>query len=338
VLKTTPNIAIASFFDEGPMLPPQPGPRPSRGADHVGVRLNGLGPRANGAMRPILQISPSALVRRQTVTGRTMTAEIVQSTSRERIEYRYRAASDLLVAYEQGIRRDGETLVEGIPGSTLHDFARKLTFVPAGHDYLEWHEPRTSTRLMFFYLDTAARSAQSSPAGLQLPCVPRVFFEDSMLWSTVLKLKGLVENPLPSNRAYFDALGDVLVEEIARSHRGAGGIETGAKGGLAAWQQRVVASYIEEHLAEQVPLATLAQLARLSPYHFSRAFKQSFGVPPHRYHTRRRIEQAKALLEDRALSVTEIGLALGFSETSSFTTAFRKTTGLTPSLYHRSLA
>jgi AraC family transcriptional regulator len=293
-------------------------------------------------MRPILQISPSALVRRQTVTGRTMTAEIVQSTSRERIEYRYRAASDLLVAYEQGTRRDGETLVEGMPGSTLHDFARKLTFVPAGHDFFEWHEPRTSTRLMFFYLDTAERSAQSSPACRELRCVPRVFFEDSMLWSTVLKLKGLLENPLPSNRAYFDALGDVLVQEIARLHRGAGGIEsgieTGVKGGLAAWQQRVVASYIEEHLAEQIPLATLAQLARLSPYHFSRAFKQSFGVPPHRYHTRRRIEQAKALLGDRALSVTEIGLALGFSETSSFSTAFRKTTGLTPSLYHRSLA
>ena len=54
---------------------------------------------------------------------------------------------------------------------------------------------------------------------------------------------------------------------------------TRVRGGLAAWQQRVVTDYVEEHLAEQIPLATLAGLARLSPYHFSRAFKQSFGVP-----------------------------------------------------------
>ena len=60
-------------------------------------------------------------------------------------------------------------------------------------------------------------------------------------------------------------------------------------------------AYIEEHLAEQIPLKTLAQLVRLSPCYFCRAFKQSFGVPPHRYHSARRIEQAKALLA-RALA------------------------------------
>jgi AraC family transcriptional regulator len=75
----------------------------------------------------------------------------------------------------------------------------------------------------------------------------------------------------------------------------------------------------------------------LSPYHFSRAFKQSFGMPPHRYHTHRRIERAKILLERHILSVTDIGLSLGFNEASSFTTAFRKIAGLTPSRYHRSI-
>ena len=109
------------------------------------------------------------------------------------------------------------------------------------------------------------------------------------------------------------------------------------RGGLAAWQQRVVTTYIEEHLAEPISLATLAELVGLSTYHFCRAFKQSFGMPPHRYHTRRRIERAKALLAKPALSVTEIGMTVGFSETSSFTAAFRKATGFTPSAYHRSL-
>jgi AraC family transcriptional regulator len=85
-----------------------------------------------------------------------------------------------------------------------------------------------------------------------------------------------------------------------------------------------------------MPLTTLARVARLSPYHFCRAFKQSFGLPPHQYQAVRRIEQARVLLANPERSVTHIGLALGFSQTSSFTTAFRKATGLTPSAYRRS--
>ena len=62
------------------------------------------------------------------------------------------------------------------------------------------------------------------------------------------------------------------------------------------------------------------------------------GMPPHRYLTSRRIERAKSLLAERKLSVTEIGLHVGFSKTSSFTSAYRKVTGETPSDYRRSLA
>ena len=70
-----------------------------------------------------------------------MAAEIVQATRHERIQYRFHAPRHLLVVYEQGVRRDGETFVEGLPRSTLRDFKRKLTFVPAGHEYCEWQEP-----------------------------------------------------------------------------------------------------------------------------------------------------------------------------------------------------
>lgn len=108
-----------------------------------------------------------------------------------------------------------------------------------------------------------------------------------------------------------------------------------ARGGLGGRQQRRLADYIEEHLAEELRLADLAALADLSPYHFARAFRQSFGVPPHRYHIGRRIERAKALLEAGNRSVTEVALAVGFAETSSFSAAFRKVTGIPPSRYRR---
>jgi AraC family transcriptional regulator len=49
----------------------------------------------------------------------------------------------------------------------------------------------------------------------------------------------------------------------------------------------------------------------------------------------RRMDRAKSLLQAPALPVTQIGVQIGFRETSSFTRAFRKSTGLTPTEYRR---
>src|SRR5262249_16255210 len=110
------------------------------------------------------------------------------------------------------------------------------------------------------------------------------------------------------------------------------------RGGLASWQQRRVAEFIDAHLRDDVPLAALAGIARLSPFHFARAFKKSFGMPPHRYHVMRRMIRAKALLGEPARSVTEIAFEVGFRELSSFTAAFRKQTGVSPTQYRRGTA
>ena len=93
--------------------------------------------------------------------------------------------------------------------------------------------------------------------------------------------------------------------------------------------------YIEGRLGEQICLLKLAGLARLSLHHFCRAFKQSFGIPAHQYQVQRRMEVAKLLLAERTTSVTEIALSLGYAQTSSFSSAFRKTTGWTPTVYRR---
>ena len=96
-----------------------------------------------------------------------------------------------------------------------------------------------------------------------------------------------------------------------------------------------MAEFIEEHLAEEISLATLAKLVNLSLCHFARAFKQSFGAPPHRYHMVRRMVRARSLLQRSALSVTQIGIQVGFRETSSFTRAYRRFVGVTPSEFRR---
>jgi hypothetical protein len=80
---------------------------------------------------------------------------------------------------------------------------------------------------MYFYIDAAQTELPSSQAASNMLLAPRVFFEDVELWNTVQKLKGLIESPLPTHRAYFEALGAVLVQELARSNRGTDSIVTG---------------------------------------------------------------------------------------------------------------
>jgi AraC family transcriptional regulator len=138
--------------------------------------------------------------------------------------------------------------------------------------------------------------------------------------------------------AYAEALSIALACELIRVNESCLPSVTRIRGGLPEWQRKKLMQYIDEHLAEDVSLSSLAELVHLSPYHFSRMFKQSFDAPPHRYITDRRIERAKSLLAARKLSVTEIAIDVGFSESSSFTSAFRKVTGETPTDYRRRVA
>lgn len=287
--------------------------------------------------RSVVTITPPEIVRRHSTTWSGLHVETVRIMRHTPFEYRFRAPCHLLIAAELGQRYDGETFVEGLPRSTLRDFTRKLTFIPAGHDFRGWQRPRSLTRISYFYIDPCGPLADPALRFGEIEFKPRLFFYDSDLWETALKLKAQVENGGSMPRQYAEALGIVLTHELARINGYAAYRRLVNRGGLACWQQKRVASYIEEHVRDDIPLATLAELARLSPYHFSRSFKHSFGMPPHRYHASRRMERAKQLLENRELSVTRIALESGFSDTSTFSAAFHRLTGETPSHYRRNL-
>src|SRR6202049_332690 len=108
--------------------------------------------------RSIVDISPSEIVRRHSAAWSGLHAETVQVMRHTPFEYGFRAPCHLLIALELGERLDGETVVEGLPRSTLRDFTHKLTFVPAGHDFRSWQKPRVLTRVTPF-LHRSARAA-----------------------------------------------------------------------------------------------------------------------------------------------------------------------------------
>jgi AraC family transcriptional regulator len=294
----------------------------------IGISLSGF----HSDPPSIVDISPPDIVRRQSADWGAIQVDTVRVTRRETFEYSFQARRHLLIAYERAERDDGETLIEGLPRSTLREFNCKLSLVPAGHRFHGWQTPRVLTRLTYFYIDSQ-NPLFVPDSGITPTISPRMFFFDQAVWDTALKLKAEVGNSDPSSRQYAEALGLVLMHELIRLERTTSTATGSLRGGLPAWQQKRVVEFIEAHLAEDVSLAALAELTDLSLYHFARAFRQSFGAPPHRYHMGRRMDRAKALLQKPALSVTEIGIETGFRETSSFTRAFRKFTGLTPTEY-----
>jgi AraC-like DNA-binding protein len=289
---------------------------------------------ANHAADQVVEVFPPDAVSRRTFSGPGVAAEIVHDNRRGRIDYRYCSPRHMLVVHERGVRHDGCTAIEGLPKSTLQDCSGKLVFVPAGHKYHDWHEPRTLSRVVFFYFNPLQLAI--SPLSYPRPSLsPRIFFEDNAIMQTALKLATLIEGGDSDHRQYLEALEVVLAHELVRINKGTHRAEVPPSGGLAAWQRRKAVAYIEEHLAESISLGALARLVGLSACYFCRAFRQSLGMPPQRYQLSQRIERAKTLLAKRAASVTDISLTVGYNDTSAFCTAFRRVTGLTPSAYRR---
>ena len=85
--------------------------------------------------------------------------------------------------------------------------------------------------------------------------------------------------------------------------------------------------------AEPLDLDALARAAHVSPRHFSRSFRATFGETPHQYLLTRRLERAAELLRRTDHSVAEICFDVGLTSVGSFTTSFGRAYGMSPTAY-----
>jgi AraC-like DNA-binding protein len=90
---------------------------------------------------------------------------------------------------------------------------------------------------------------------------------------------------------------------------------------------------MDRHYAEPLDVPAVAEVAHISPAHFSRTFRHVFGETPHRYLQRRRVERSMFLLRETDRSVTDICLDVGFTSLGTFSRMFREIVGETPSRY-----
>ncbi|MCX2971755.1 MULTISPECIES: GlxA family transcriptional regulator [Streptomyces] len=98
---------------------------------------------------------------------------------------------------------------------------------------------------------------------------------------------------------------------------------------------REVQQWITEHPEADLSVTALAERARLSPRHFTRAFHAETGLPPGRYVDRVRLEHARRLLEDGPAGVEEVARASGYGTPEAMRRAFLKALGTAPAEYRR---
>ncbi len=96
-----------------------------------------------------------------------------------------------------------------------------------------------------------------------------------------------------------------------------------------------VISHMDRHLDSPLTTEELTEIAVMSSSTLHRTFKQTTGLAPIEYHLHKRIARACSLIQQRGLSMAEVGEACGFSDPNYFSRQFRKVMGMSPKQYQR---
>jgi AraC family transcriptional regulator len=88
--------------------------------------------------------------------------------------------------------------------------------------------------------------------------------------------------------------------------------------------------YIQDHLDTDLTVSRIAQAVYISPYHFTKLFKQSTGQSPYQYVVEARVRKAKELLTTGKFTIGEAAFQVGFVDQSHLTLHFKRVFGLPP--------
>lgn len=247
-------------------------------------------------------------------------------------EYQLPAVPEFIVALHtsgESVERDGA--IEGLGSRSLPG---QGTIRPPGlSDSYRPHGPFccTTAHVSISRVQAIAEAiAHPSP----VTDVPYRFgINDPLLTTLLTTLARELESPAQYSSLLADHLVDALILHVLRGAHPARKPEP--SGSLSPATLARVRARVEDCLAFPVAVADLAIEARLSTFHFSRAFKHATGQSPHRYLTERRIERAKSLLQYGDLPICRIALESGFTSQQHFTGMFRRFTGVPPAAYRR---
>jgi AraC-like DNA-binding protein len=192
--------------------------------------------------------------------------------------------------------------------------------------------------LMFYFpravFDAVADDGEVGRIGDLRPR-PGIGSDDPTMRALAMSLLPALERPAQVNRLFFEHVTLAGAAHIARTYGGMQASRLPSRGGLAPWQVRRATEILSANLDGEISQKQIASECGLSAGHFSRAFKESTGLAPHRWLLRRRVEVATDLLLSSRMSLTDVALACGFAHQSHFTRTFSREIGMTPASWRR---
>ncbi len=189
-----------------------------------------------------------------------------------------------------------------------------------------------------FYISQTALDEMANEAGIRRLkglYAPTFGSRDLIMFGLAQVLAGAMEQPGEGTAIFVDSISLAFFAHIVRAY---GGVPAGRKnvsGGLASWQLQRARDFMIANLAGDPSIAEVANECRLSSGYFTRAFKQTMGMPPYRWLTKQRVERAKELLRGPRQELADIAQLCGFVDQSHFARVFSKSEGHSPGRWRR---
>lgn len=181
------------------------------------------------------------------------------------------------------------------------------------------------------YVDRAAQEAGGRPvdglmagAGLQ----------DPLLAHLVHAMQPTLERPEEASALFVDQMGIAISLHLAQRYGGSAPL-TRPAGQLTRRQQRIACDLLLGSYSDQLSIGEVAEACGVSRSHFIRAFRQTMGETPHRWVLRQRVDEAKRMVREGSLPLSEIATLCGFVDQSHLTRKFTEFVGMPPAKWRR---
>lgn len=208
---------------------------------------------------------------------------------------------------------------------------------PKGCGRTNIHKSSGSNTFVVVEIDSARleRLFHEQARSIDTRLTPQLFIPEPRIFTLLESMRAEVEAGCPSGSLYGESL-SLTLAAYACSHFSAHAHDTQTTTHRFSHAQVCqLLEYIHAHIGGDFSLVELARVVHLSPRHFSRLFRSTFGMTPYRYVVSERVSQAKALLESGRLPIVEIAARMGFASQSHFTNVFRRATGVSPKRYQQ---
>jgi AraC-like DNA-binding protein len=240
--------------------------------------------------------------------------------------------SHTLMIFDRGSFVEGERWVNGIRLGATGPLDIGIDVAPANSSFAAVAGPGSNITCNLITCDEEAITDAFGTRSHEHPLRPALNLGGELLLPLAARLRQLCrDDPERIDNLHLESIVVLLYREISlaqdQQHTFSRPL---CAGGLSSRAQRIVRDFLHENFEKRIDLEMLAELVGVSRFHFIRAFKASFSVPPYRYLLNLRIRKAADLLRETQIPVTEVALDVGFSCSSEFARAFKQLMNCSP--------